>query len=322
MLATLREPLLDDEDRLFLHYAIGKLLDDIAEYREAMLHFDAANSIKRLNMSFNRELFSGHVDWLVRRFTPDFFAAHQDFALDNQTPLLIVGMPRSGTTLVEQIISSHPQVAAGGELVFWTKRAASWGVSSATYLTAESARDLAREYLAMLHRIGPSASLVTDKVPFNLFHLGLIHLLLPKARIIHCRRHPIDTCLSMYFTNFKERFEFVTDKADLAFAYRQYVRLMDHWRAVLPPDCFLEVDYETLIADRQALTLRLIAFTSLDWDDACLAPERNKRTVTTSSVWQVRQPVYATSIGRWRHYEPWLGELRQLLPGEATTGAG
>jgi tetratricopeptide (TPR) repeat protein len=322
MLATLREPLLDDEDRLFLHYAIGKLLDDIAEYREAMLHFDAANSIKRLNMSFDRELFTGHVDWLVRRFTPDFFAAHQDFALDNQTPLLIVGMPRSGTTLVEQIISSHPQVAAGGELVFWTKRAASWGVSSATYLTAESARDLAREYLAMLHRIGPSASLVTDKVPFNLFHLGLIHLLLPKARIIHCRRHPIDTCLSMYFTNFKERFEFVTDKADLAFAYRQYVRLMDHWRAVLPPDCFLEVDYETLIADRQALTLRLIAFTSLDWDDACLAPERNKRTVTTSSVWQVRQPVYATSIGRWRHYEPWLGELRQLLPGEATTGAG
>jgi hypothetical protein len=169
MLATLREPLLDDEDRLFLHYAIGKLLDDIAEYREAILHFDAANSIKRLNMSFDRELFSGHVDWLVRRFTPDFFAAHRDFALDNQTPLLIVGMPRSGTTLVEQIISSHPQVAAGGELVFWTKRAASWGVSSATYLTAESARDLAREYLAMLHRIGPSASRVTDKVPFNLF---------------------------------------------------------------------------------------------------------------------------------------------------------
>jgi hypothetical protein len=126
----------------------------------------------------------------------------------------------------------------------------------------------------------------------------------------------------MYFTNFKERFEFVTDKADLAFAYRQYVRLMDHWRAVLPSDCFLEVDYETLIADRQALTLRLIAFISLDWDDACLAPERNKRTVTTSSVWQVRQPVYATSIGRWRHYEPWLGELRQLLPGEVTTGAG
>jgi tetratricopeptide (TPR) repeat protein len=155
MLATLREPLLDDEDRLFLHYAIGKLLDDIAEYREAMLHFDAANNIKRLSMSFDRELFSGHVDWLMRRFTPDFFAAHQDFALDNQTPVLIVGMPRSGTTLVEQIISSHPQVAAGGESVFWTKRAASWGVSSATYLTAEAARDLAREYLAMLHRIGP-----------------------------------------------------------------------------------------------------------------------------------------------------------------------
>jgi hypothetical protein len=230
-------------------------------------------------------------------------------------------MPRSGTTLVEQILSSHPQIAGGGELVFWTRRAASWGVSSATYLTPASARDLAADYLAMLRRIGPSAARVTDKVPFNLFQLGLIHLLLPNARIIHCRRHPIDTCLSMYFTNFKEKFEFVSDKGDLAFAYRQYARLMDHWRAVLPSDRFVEVDYEILIADRQTLTRRLIAFTGLDWHDACLAPERNKRTVITSSFWQVRQPVYVTSIARWRNYEPWLGELRQLLPAhEDATG--
>jgi tetratricopeptide (TPR) repeat protein len=323
MLSALGEASLDDEDRLFLHYAIGKMLDDFGEYREAMRHFDQANGIRRRNASFDRELFSGHVDWVMRRFTPTYFAAHADFAVDDETPLLIVGMPRSGTTLVEQILSSHPQIAGGGELVFWTRRAASWGVSSATYLTSASAHHMAGDYLAMLRRIGPSAARVTDKVPFNLFQLGLIHLLLPKARIIHCRRHPIDTCLSMYFTNFKEKFEFVSDKGDLAFAYRQYARLMDHWREVLPSDRFVEVDYESLIADRQTLTRRLIAFTGLDWHDACLAPERNKRTVITSSVWQVRQPVYATSIARWRHYEPWLGELRQLLPAdEDARGAG
>ena len=234
--------------------------------------------------------------------------------MDDETPLLIVGMPRSGTTLVEQIVSSHPAIAAGGELPFWPRRPSGPGIAEATSLTPQSAHDLSREYLALLRRIGPHASRVTDKAPFNFHRLGLIHLLLPKARIIHCRRHPVDTCLSMYFLHFSERIEFVSDKGDLAFAYRQYARLMEHWRAVLPPDRLIDVDYENLIADREAVTRRLIAFTGLDWHDACLEPERNERTVTTTSLWQARQPVYTTSVARWRRYEPWLGELRQLLP--------
>jgi tetratricopeptide (TPR) repeat protein len=320
MLSTLGQPSVDDEDRVFLHFAIGKMLDDLGEYRDAMRHFDQANSIKRRSARFDRELFSGHVDWLVRRFTPAFFAANAAFAVEDETPLLVVGMPRSGTTLVEQILSSHPRIAAGGELLFWTKRTTGWGTASAAYLTAASARDLSGDYLGLLRRIGPTAARVTDKVPFNLFQLGLIHLLLPNARIVHCRRHPVDTCLSMYSTHFKDKFEFVSDKADLAFAYRQYARLMDHWRAVLPPGRLLEVDYEKLIVDREAVTRRLIAFTGLEWHKACLAPERNKRAVTTSSLWQVRQPVYATSIERWRLYEPWLGELRRLLPEAEASG--
>ena len=133
-------------------------------------------------------------------------------------------------------------------------------------------------------------------------------------RIIHCRRHPIDTCLSIYGIYFKGAMEFSSDKGDLVFAYRNYARLMDHWRAVLPPDCFLEVNYEKLIADREAVTRQLIDFARLDWHDACLQPERNQRTVATASLWQARQPVYRTSVERWRHYEPWLGEFRRLLP--------
>jgi hypothetical protein len=166
----------------------------------------------------------------VARYTPDFLAANEAFGLRDQTPLLIVGMPRSGTTLVEQILSSHPAVAAGGELPFWVKRAAAAGIAEASYLTAEAGRGLAREYLALLRRISPQAPRATDKAPFNHLRLGLIHLLLPDARIIHCRRHPVDTCLSMYFTFFSQRMDFAWAKADLAFAYRHYARLMEHWR--------------------------------------------------------------------------------------------
>jgi len=313
MLSSLRESGVDDAKRLFLHFAIGKLLDDLGEYREAMRHYDMANSIRRRNARFDREGLAETVDRLINRYTAAFFAGNQRFGLIDQTPLLIVGMPRSGTTLVEQILSSHPEIVAGEELFFWSNRASFRGIAEATALSPDAGRKLAAEYISWLRRIGPSAARVTDKQTFNFQQLGLIHLLLPNSRIIHCRRHPIDTCLSMYFTYFKGRMPFVADKADLAFAYRQYARIMTHWRNVLPPDRFLEIDYETLVSDRDALTRQLIAFCGLDWHDMCLQPERNTRTVTTASLWQARQPVFSSSVERWRRYEPWVGELRTLL---------
>src|SRR5205807_9691350 len=131
--------------------------------------------------------------------------------------------------------------------------------------------------------------------------------LMPNARIIHCQRDPIDTCLSIYSNLLKSRVSFAARKDDLAFSYRQYLRMMEHWRKVLPADTFMEVQYELLIADREAETRRLIAFAGLDWDDSCLRPEKNRRVVDTASAWRARQPVYTTSMMRWRHYEPWLG---------------
>ena len=165
----------------------------------------------------------------------------------------------------------------------------------------EAAQELSREYLAVLRRIRPQAARVTDKSPFNFHRLGLIHLLLPKARVIHCPRHPVDTCLSMYFMPFGQRINFISDRGDLAFAYQRYARLMEHWRAVVPSDRFIDVDYEELMTDRERVTKRLIG---LNWHEACLEPERDERRVRTLSVWQVRQPVYTTSVARWRHYEP------------------
>jgi tetratricopeptide (TPR) repeat protein len=318
MLSSLRDTALPDDYRMQLHFACGKLLDDLGDYQEAMRHFEAANRLRGREMRFNRLVFSKHCDGLAERFTSAFFAANRELGCDDETPLLIVGMPRSGTTLVEQILSSHPAIAAGGELPFWPRRPSSPGIANATFRTPEAARDLSRDYLGLLRRIGPQSARVTDKTPFNFHRLGLIHTLLPEAHIIHCRRHPVDTCLSMYFLHFSERMEFIGDKGDLAFAYHQYARLMEHWREVLPPDRFIEVDYENLVADREAVTRRLVAFVGLDWHDACLAPERNERVVTTMSMWQARQPVYTTSVARWRRYEPWLGELRQLLPAADT----
>ena len=303
---------LTDHERTLLHFSIGKGLDDLGEYAAAIEHFDAGNRLERQGMSFDPARFAALVDLLIARFTPDFLAAHAGRGDPSETPVLVLGMPRSGTTLVEQVLSSHPRVAGGGELRFWNQRAAGVLNATAGLLDESTVRSLAQDYLAVLHGVAPQAARVVDKMPFNFLWAGLIRLAFPNASIIHCRRNPIDTCLSIYFTRFATRQDFAYDRDDLAFYYRQYRRLMDHWRGLLEPGRFLEVDYEALVDDRATATRQLIAFLRLDWDDACLQPERNTRVVKTASMWQARQPVYRTSVERWRSYEPWLGALRDL----------
>jgi tetratricopeptide (TPR) repeat protein len=294
-----------DFDRTMLHFALGKAYDDLGEAGPAIRHFDQANALERRRLTFDRAALSEWVDRTIETFTPERMAGVAPPASIDETPALIVGMPRSGTTLVEQILSSHPSVAAGGELTFWTDERS---MDAATDAASRSGSD----YLALLRRIGPNAARVTDKNPFNFLHLGAIQLALPGSRFIHVRRDPIDTCLSIYFTRFATAQTFAYDRGDLVFYYRQYERLMAQWRALMPADRLLEIEYELLIADREALTRRMIAFCGVPWDDACLTPEANLRLVKTASVWQARQPVYRTSVERWRRYEPWLGELRQL----------
>ncbi len=172
---------------------------------------------------------------------------------------------------------------------------------------------LAGDYLAVLRGISPDAARVTDKMPFNFGLLGIIRQVFPRAAIVHCRRHPVDTCLSIFGTDFEAAIDFAGERGSLVFFYRQYLRLMAHWREVLPAERFIEVDYEELVADPEKLTRRMIATCGLEWNDACLAPHRNRRRIATASVWQARQPIYRTSVERWRRYEPWLGELRELL---------
>jgi hypothetical protein len=213
---------------------------------------------------------------------------------------------------VEQILSSHPAIAAGGELTAWNTADIEVNEATGTF-DAPRARAATAKYLSVLHRVGPSAARVTDKLPLNFLRLGAIHTLLPDARIIHCQRDPIDTCLSIYTTLFKSRVGFAAKKDDLVFFYRLYQRLMAHWQKVLPAGVLMDVQYESLVANREAETRRLIAFTGLDWDQSCMRPEQNTRSISTASAWQARQPVYTSSLRRFRNYEPWLGELAQLL---------
>ena len=313
MEAALGTPGLEAAQRLRLHLAIGKAADDLGDYARAMYQFDAADGVRRDLSSFDSAAFDIEVDRLIARCTPELMARATELGRGDATPVLIVGMPRSGTTLVEQIVSSHPEVVAGDELNFWNERGAEWHRQGATATEAPFLTRAAAEYLRVLRGIAPRATRVTDKMPFNFLWAGLIHLAFPRAVIIHCRRTAVDTALSIHQTHFHPALAFPTGGPELVAYFRRYQRLTDHWRSVLPADRFTEIDYEELTRTPEPVIRRIIAACGLAWNDACLRPERNPRAVKTPSKWQTRQPINSNSVARWRRYEPWLGPLAALV---------
>ena len=310
MQAALATPGLELGQLQRLHLAIGKAAEDLGDYALAMQHFDAADGVRRNAASFDSAAFSVEIDRLIARCTPELIARAPELGSSDAAPVLIIGMPRSGTTLVEQIVSMHPEVGAGGELNFWNQRLAGWlgsGANEDAFLAKATA-----DYLGVLRAIAPTAARVTDKMPFNFLWAGLIHVAFPRATIIHCRRAAIDTALSIHQTHFHPSMPFPTGGAELVAYFRGYQRLIAHWRSVLPADRFIEVDYEDLTHAPEPVIRRIIAACGLAWHDACLRPESNPRAVKTPSKWQTRQPIYRTSVERWRRYEPWLGPLCAL----------
>jgi tetratricopeptide (TPR) repeat protein len=313
MEAALATPGLEASQSQRLHLAIGKAAEDLGNYGLAMQHFDAADAVRRSSASFDSAAFSTEIDRLIARCTPELIARAPELGNCNATPVLIIGMPRSGTTLVEQIVSNHPEVGAGGELNFWNERGAAWHRSGPAANDKPFLAKAAADYLAVLRAVAPTAARVTDKMPFNFLWAGLIHLAFPRAIIVHCRRAAVDTALSIHQTHFHPSLAFPTGGAELVAYFRSYHRIIDHWRSVLPADRFIEVDYEDLTRAPEPIIRRMIAAFGLAWHDACLRPESNPRAVKTPSKWQTRQPIYRTSVARWRCYEPWLGILRSLV---------
>ncbi len=313
-------PQLPESDSGLLRYALGKAYDDLGEYDSAIAHFEMANEIALRSRTasgrpYDPAFASARVDMLIERFGVEEFEKPLPEASISERPVFIVGMIRSGTTLVEQILSGHPEIATAGELPFWLREEprvmeSLFGPQDSSTQSIES---WTTQYDAVLNGVSSEPSRVTDKMPLNYWALGMIHRLYPNARIIHCRRDPIDTCLSVYLTPYRGGPEFGHDRTNIAHAYREYRRLMDHWRSVIAPSQLLEVDYEDLVSDRESGTRKMIEFLGLPWSEECLQTSPSARLVSTPSQWQVRQPIYRSSVGRWRNYEHHLGELKTAV---------
>lgn len=297
-----------------LHFAIAKYFDDIGDYAQAIEECRRANEQrKKVSRPYDRKARVAWVDDVIRHYTAESVAQAAESANESRRPVFVVGMMRSGTSLVEQIIASHPQAAGAGELQFWgmleyKHQALSRGTLSDAGLMAK----LANSYLEVLARHSPDAARVVDKTPANGDYLGFIHRVFPKARFIYMKRDPADTCLSCYFQNFVNGSAFTMDLEDLAHYYREHHRLIMHWRSVLPKDVLLEVPYEELVAEPEVWSRRILEFIGLEWDQKVLEYHKTERAVLTASHWQVRQKMYSSSVGRWKHYKKYIGPLLKL----------
>ena len=309
----------DSFEKEELHFALGRLYDRLGEYDRAFELYASANRMRPDVFDADREAV--RVEALVQAFSREFLDNAPHAACSSRKPVFIVGMPRSGTSLVEQILASHPDVYGAGELGhisrMVTKLTSMIDPASAFPANIVAARadmltQLAQQYLDELHQLSPDAARVTDKMPHNFQLLGLIELLFPDARVIHCVRDPRDTSLSNYFQHFSTAVSYASRLENIGFFYHQYRKLMQHYESVLHLPV-LNVRYEDLVENQDEMSRRLVEFIGLEWDEACLDFHKTGRYVATSSYEQVRRAMYSASIGRWKHYEKHLGPLLAVL---------
>ena len=299
-----------------LLFAVAGLYDRIGEYDKAFARAKVAN--ESLGAIHDPGQIEALVQDRIAYLTSQRVRSLPRAGTESQLPVFIVGMPRSGTTLVEQIFASHPRVHAGGELDWLVNLAASTAGRSEFRcqilgtLSLDRVEELSAAYLNRLQALNPRVDRITDKMPLNFLYLGLIAMLFPNARVIHCRRDPLDTCLSCYMTDFVAGHEFTTNLSWLGHFYRQYEKMMVHWREVLDLSV-LDVDYERLVNDPQTQTRRMLDFAGLSWDPQCLSFHENSRFAATASHQQVRSALYTSSVGRAKNYANYLGPLRASL---------
>lgn len=311
---------LSERERAQLHIALAKAYDDLERHEDAFEQLKRGNAVKRRLVNYDEERELGRLRAATAAFTAEFLTAHAGLGADSQLPIFIVGMPRSGTTLVEQILASHPAVHGAGEQPILPRLVAE-GLAGAEFPSTIAERGaaawnrLGENYLAQLSALAPKASRITDKMPSNFLYVGLIRLALPGARIVHVRRDALDTCFSCYSRLFEGNVDYAYDLGELGRYYRAYEALMAHWRAVLPAEAMLELRYEELVGNFEPQARRLVAFCGLEWDERCRAFHNVKRGVRTASAVQVRQPLYDSAVGRAAHYAAWLGPLEAALRG-------
>jgi len=315
---------LPENQAVHLLFAAGKIYDECGDYQRSFECYRQANSIMHARINYNCQELADFVDRLISTMGNDFFSRLTVAGSDSSAPVFIVGMPRSGTSLIEQIISSHPEADGVGEvheidrlITLLAEKTGRVYPECLEGITRETAAGLAEEYLGFLNgRIDGKPLRVTNKTPANFFHVGLIKVLFPNARIIHCVRNPLDIGISLY-GQFFDDVNYAFDLIDIGETYYQQNRLMEHWKNQPAPGIY-ECVYEDLVGDFENKAVELINFIGLDWDSKCLDFHRSRRPVKTASAWQVRQPVYNTSVGRWKNYQQHLAPLQEYLAARTT----
>jgi tetratricopeptide (TPR) repeat protein len=302
-----------------LNYALGKSYDDLRDFEKAIHHFDSANQIcfelypRRKN--FDREAAASFTDGMIGAFTRERIEELSELGLPSEMPFFVVGMMRSGTTLTESILSAHSKVKGGGEQSFWTERAVEmfqWGQGAFEFDMGTATR-FASDYLKMIDPKQDDIRYVIDKSPANFDLAAMLNCVYPNAKILHTKRHPVDNVLSIWMTPVSGNVGYASDKSNLVFAYREYIRMFKHLEQVLAPDRFATVNYEELTSNPEETIRSMLQFAQLEPEPACFTPEQNRRTVLTPSVHQVRQAIHTGAQERWKNYEPWLGAFADLL---------
>ncbi len=316
---------LSPQGRIDLHFSLGKAYDDMGRPADAFRHFLQGNSLKRRDIAYDEAAALEGFRRIQSTFTPDFIRARRDFGIASALPVFIIGMPRSGTTLVEQILASHPDVHGAGEVKFFGQildavlalQGASDGYPELLPgLSEDDFREIGTRYLEKISALAPAARRIVNKTTTNFRMLGAIHLALPAAAVIHVVRNPLDTCLSCFSKQFVDAHSYSYDLTELGHYYAFYRELMVHWACILPPARILDVSYESLVADVETEARRIVAHCGLDWDPRCLEFHKTERPVLTASALQVRQPIYDRSVGRWRAYGALLEPLMKALGAE------
>ncbi len=329
------DPQLSDRDRVPLLFGMAHVCDARAKYDEAAEHLTRANSLDKVirwkcGQGYDATAHRVFVDQLLTTFTPEFFERVRGFGFDSERPVFIVGLPRSGTTLLEQVLASHSRVFGAGELRLSRDNfeflgggtdgaAESRAFAALQAIEADGVIQLAQRHLKRLGNLNRSAGRITDKMPENYLYLGFLATLFPRARFLHCRRDLRDVAVSCWITRFRQ-IAWANDAEEMAAHFAQYQRIMEHWQRTLPVPV-LDVDYEDMVEDLEAVARRALAFCGLEWEPACLEFHRTRRPIRTASVTQVRQPIYRRSVARWRHYEKALQPLfaRLGFAGDAAT---
>jgi tetratricopeptide (TPR) repeat protein len=305
---------------MFLHFALGKVYDDIGEHEKSFAHYIEGCRLKRAKITYDANIKDTQIERIKNIFSKDYIDAMRGSGHSSKTPIFVLGMPRSGTTLTEQIIASHPDVFGAGEL-YDLMDLANWEGKTGPVVFPENIptlhkvqiKEMGERYVAGLQERAPQSKRITDKMPANFFQIGLIHLILPNAKIIHVNRHPLDTCISCFTRLFAHNQDATYDLYELGRFYRGYHDIMNHWRRVLPKNSFYDIQYEKLVEDTETQAKALIKYCGLEWHESCLAFYENKRSIRTASVTQVRQPIYKSSLARWKKYEKFLGPLIEGL---------